>query len=99
MRQWEERRERAESSEEEISNADSNPVPSIDQEDVAVNADDDSSDDDVVDDIEKPFTLKEKDNKARTKTTKTLMWWHIFSDSSGILKLIEDFNRNILNQV
>ena len=51
MRQWEERRERSESSEEEISNADSSLVPSIDQEDVAVNADDDSSDDDVVDEM------------------------------------------------
>ena len=53
MRQWEERLERAESSDEESSNADSSLVPNIDQEDVVVNVDDDSSDDDIVDEIVK----------------------------------------------
>ena len=42
--------ERAESSDAESSNADLSLVPNIDQEDVVVNtADDDSSDDDIVD--------------------------------------------------
>ena len=55
MRQWEERLERAESSEEESSNADSSLVPNIDQGDVVVNTtDDDSSNDDIVDE-----TIKE----------------------------------------
>ena len=53
MRQWEERLERAEISDEESSNADSNLVPNIDQEDTAVNVDDDSSDDDIVDETVK----------------------------------------------
>ena len=53
MRQWEERLERAESSDEESSNADSSLVPNIDQEDVVVNVDDDSSDGDIVDETVK----------------------------------------------
>ena len=45
---------RAESSDEESSNADSSLVPNIDQEDVVANtADDDSSDDDIVDETVK----------------------------------------------
>jgi hypothetical protein len=48
------RLERAESSDEESSNADSSLVPNIGQEDVVVDvADDDSSDDDIVDETVK----------------------------------------------
>ena len=74
MRQWEERLERAESSDEESSNADSSLVPNIDQEDVVVNVDDDSSNGDIVDETVKEcmrswyllFTLF-RANKASNK--------------------------------
>ena len=99
--------ERAESSDEESSNADSSLVPNIGQEDVVVDAaDDDSSDDDIVDETVKemheilvkvspfnPLCVDKSVKKRSLRTVPSIVWRVNSKDANADEQLLNELRK------